>query len=202
MNFAGHRGQAHWKLIDTPLRPPPQGGNFVWNALKGEFEQLFRIQKRRHMNTNPNAEIIERFYSCFQKLDGDGMAQCYHEDVVFSDPVFPELRGAKAGAMWKMLCSQAKEFELTFSDVQADATNGRAHWEAKYVFSTTGRNVHNKINASFRFQDGKIIHHNDSFHFWTWSFMALERLDCYWAGAPWSKIMFASRRRKILKDTF
>ncbi|MCB0245996.1 MAG: nuclear transport factor 2 family protein, partial [Anaerolineae bacterium] len=32
---------------------------------------------------------------------------------------------------------------------------------------------HNRIDASFRFQDGKIIQHRDSFSFWRWSSMAL-----------------------------
>ena len=106
---------------------------------------------------HPNRAMIENFYSCFKLLDGDGMAQCCHKNILFSDPVFPKLQGSKAGAMWKMLCSQAKGFELTFTDTQADDTTGRSHWEARYIFSMTGRKVHNKINASFRFQDGKII---------------------------------------------
>ncbi len=122
---------------------------------------------------HPNIEIIEKFYSCFKELDGDGMAQCYHEKIEFSDPVFPKLIGAKVGDMWKMLCSQAQRFELMFSDAQADDAVGRIHWEAKYIFSMTDRKVHNKINASFRFQDGKIIQHHDNFNFWKWSFMAL-----------------------------
>ena len=122
---------------------------------------------------HPNIALIERFYSCFKVLDGDGMAQCYHDQIEFSDPVFPALKGAKAGAMWKMLCSQARGFELVFSEAQADDTAGTAHWEATYIFSATGRNVHNRIDASFRFQDGKIIQHRDSFSFWRWSSMAL-----------------------------
>jgi len=120
-----------------------------------------------------NIETIERFYSCFKALDADGMVQCYHEDIKFSDSVFPRLKGSEVGAMWKMLCSQAQEFELTFKDVQADDTMGNAYWEAKYIFSKTNRKVHNKIHASFRFKDGKIIQHHDNFNFWKWSYMAL-----------------------------
>ena len=122
---------------------------------------------------HPNRELIERFYSCFQLLDGDGMVQCYHEKIEFSDPVFPRLKGFDVGTMWKMLCSKAKGFDLVFRDAQADDTIGRVHWEARYLFSQTNRNVHNKIDASFRFQDGKIIEHHDSFNFWRWSYMAL-----------------------------
>ncbi len=120
-----------------------------------------------------NLAIIDKFYSSFKELDGDGMTQCYHEKIVFSDPVFPKLQGAKVGAMWKMLCSQAQGFELTYSDIQADDKVGAARWEAKYIFSMTHRKVHNKIDASFRFRDGKIIQHHDAFNFWKWSFMAL-----------------------------
>lgn len=120
-----------------------------------------------------NEAIIEEFYRCFKQLDGEGMAQCYHEDIVFNDPVFQNLKGPMVGNMWKMLCSQAQGFELTYSELRADDTAGNAHWEAKYLFSRTGRNVHNKIDASFVFKDGKIIQHHDDFDFWKWSSMAL-----------------------------
>lgn len=122
---------------------------------------------------NPNEKIIENFYTAFQKLDAEAMIACYHPDVHFSDPVFPNLPALEAGAMWKMLCSQAKNFELTFADIQADEQTGKAHWEAFYDFSATGRRVHNIINAAFEFQDGKIIKHTDTFDFWKWSSQAL-----------------------------
>lgn len=120
-----------------------------------------------------HTQLIEDFYSAFQKLDGEAMSACYHPDIRFSDPVFPDLQGEAAGAMWKMLCSGAKSFELTFSDVQADDKHGSAHWEARYTFSATGRPVHNVISANFRFRDGKIVQHDDHFDFWKWSRMAL-----------------------------
>ena len=122
---------------------------------------------------HPHAQLLETFYSAFQKLDGDTMASCYHDDVEFSDPVFPELRGKDASGMWRMLCSQATNFELTYDNITADDERGSAHWEAKYTFSVTGRSVHNKIDAEFRFKDGKIVNHHDTFDFYAWSRMAL-----------------------------
>jgi uncharacterized protein len=122
---------------------------------------------------HPNEELIETFYKSFQKLDAEAMVRCYHERVRFSDPVFPNLTQQEAGAMWRMLCKQAKNFELTFGDVEANDRTGKAHWEASYDFSATGRRVHNKIDARFEFQDGKIVKHTDSFNFWKWSRMAL-----------------------------
>jgi hypothetical protein len=122
---------------------------------------------------HPHEELIENFYTSFQKLDAEEMARCYHPGIRFSDPVFPVLSKAEVGEMWKMLCSQAKNFELTFALIEADDQRGKAHWEARYDFSATGRRVHNKIEAEFEFQDGKIIKHTDTFNFWKWSSMAL-----------------------------
>ena len=133
---------------------------------------------------HPNEKLIETFYTAFQKLDAEAMARCYHADARFSDPVFPDLSATEASAMWKMLCSQAKNFELTFADVQANDQTGRAHWEAQYDFSATGRRVHNKIDAEFEFQDGKIIKHTDTFDFWKWSRMALGPAGVLLGGTP------------------
>lgn len=122
---------------------------------------------------HPNEELIGNFYTSFQKLDAEAMIRCYHPDIRFSDPVFSNLSASEAGAMWRMFCSQAKNFEVTFADVQADDRTAKAHWEARYDFSSTGRRVHNRIDAEFGFQDGKIIKHTDTFDFWKWSSMAL-----------------------------
>jgi len=123
--------------------------------------------------THPHALLIEKFYKAFQNRDADGMVACYHKDIWFSDPVFHDLRGPRAGAMWRMLCERAKSLEITFRDVRADDRTGAAHWEARYVFTATGRNVHNVIDATFEFADGKIIRHADTFDLWRWSGMAL-----------------------------
>lgn len=120
-----------------------------------------------------NAELIERFYRAFQARDAAAMGACYADDVHFSDPVFPELRGARARAMWRMLCERGKDLELTFDNVSADDTKGTAHWEARYTFSQTGRRVHNVIDATFELKNGKIVDHKDVFDFWRWAGMAL-----------------------------
>lgn len=123
-----------------------------------------------------HAQLIERFYTSFQERDVEGMKACYHPDIVFSDEAFPRLEGLRAGAMWHMLLSggdRAPELLINFTRVEADETRGSCHWEAVYNFSITGREVHNKIDASFEFKDGKIYRHIDRFDFWRWSRMAL-----------------------------
>lgn len=49
----------------------------------------------------PNAQLIERFYSAFARRDAESMAACYRRDVEFCDPVFPDLRGDAVSDMWR-----------------------------------------------------------------------------------------------------
>lgn len=124
--------------------------------------------------SNTNKNIIEKFYSAFQKGDADTMGACYHKDIEFEDPAFGKLKGKEVSQMWKMLLERGKgDIDISFSDIHADGNNGSAKWEAKYLFSRTKRKVHNKISAQFKFKDGKIIEHVDSFDVWKWSSMAL-----------------------------
>lgn len=120
-----------------------------------------------------NAELITCFYTAFQKRDGKAMAACYHPEVEFSDPVFADLKGARAKAMWIMLCERAQDLSIEFSKVSADDSVGGAHWDAWYLFSATGRTVHNIIDARFEFRDGLIIRHHDTFDFHRWAGQAL-----------------------------
>ncbi len=122
---------------------------------------------------HPNEKLIETFYTAFQNKDPAAMIACYHPEVEFCDPVFTGLKGDRAGAMWEMLARRAKDLTLTFGGIFADDQRGRAHWEATYTFSETGRKVHNVIDAEFSFRDGKIVRHQDRFNLWRWAAMAL-----------------------------
>lgn len=122
---------------------------------------------------HPNAQTIESFYAAFGRRDAEGMAAAYAPDVEFSDPVFPHLRGDEARGMWRMLAGRAKDLRIEASAISADDTTGRAHWDAFYTFSQTGRSVHNRVDASFVFKDGKIVKHTDAFDLHAWAGMAL-----------------------------
>jgi ketosteroid isomerase-like protein len=122
---------------------------------------------------HPHAALIERFYTAFARRDAVGMAACYHPEAHFSDPAFPDLRGPEAGAMWAMLLARGKDLEIQFSDIAADDHTGRAHWDAHYTFSKTGRKVLNRIDARFVFRDGLIADHQDQFSFPRWARQAL-----------------------------
>jgi ketosteroid isomerase-like protein len=117
-------------------------------------------------------ELIQRFYGAFARHDGDAMAACYAPDAHFSDPVFTDLRGEEPGAMWRMLTGRAEDLEVRLAEHEADAERGSAHWLADYTFRT-GRKVHNDIHAEFRFENGLIKEHRDSFSLYAWARQAL-----------------------------
>jgi hypothetical protein len=118
---------------------------------------------------------IERFYAAFAALDSAGMQACYAADAQFNDEAF-SLRGRdQIGGMWRMLCDAvlAKGMAQWKLEVSAVTDQG-AHWEPTYLFSATGRLVHNVIDARFEFDDqGLITRHTDHFDFWRWSRHAL-----------------------------
>ena len=123
---------------------------------------------------NTNQQIIERFYTAFQKLDYKTMQDCYGEDILFNDPVFGLLKGDEAKAMWEMLCKNARDFSLGFSNIQpVDEEYFTCNWTATYTFSKTGRRVVNNIKAFMRLKDGKIIEHSDAFRLSKWIAQAL-----------------------------
>jgi len=146
---------------------------------------------------NGNAQVIQRFYSAFQKLDYATMQSCYSDDIIFNDPAFGILEGPEAKAMWEMLCKNAKNFSLSFSNIQLlDDEYATCDWVANYTFSKTGRKVTNKIKAHMRLQDGMIIEHTDQFDIWKWSRQALglSGILLGWSGYLKNKIRSNARK--------
>ncbi len=102
------------------------------------------------------------------------MNDCYVEEIVFSDPVFLVLKGDEVRSMWEMLCKNAKDFSLTYSNIELlDEEYATCNWVATYTFSKTGRKVVNRIKAYMKFEEGKIIEHSDAFRLSTWIGQAL-----------------------------
>jgi ketosteroid isomerase-like protein len=123
--------------------------------------------------SNPNDDVIQRFYAAFARRDGEAMAACYAPGARFSDPVFTDLRNGEPGAMWRMLTGRAADLEVKLVDHDADEERGSARWLADYTFSATGRKVHNDVRAQFRFDQGLIAEHRDAFSFYAWARQAL-----------------------------
>lgn len=117
--------------------------------------------------------IIRNFYQAFQSRDGEHMASFYSAEIEFSDPVYPELRGDHAKAMWRMLCTKAADLKVNYQVVYCDEHSATVNWQAEYTFPSTGRKVANHVCAHITFKAGKISTHRDEFNFWRWSAQAL-----------------------------
>jgi hypothetical protein len=101
--------------------------------------------------------------------------------------------------MWSMLCERAQGFSLTFDDVGADDTGGRAHWVARYTFAKTKRPVVNDIRATFVFREGRIVEHRDVFDLWRWAGQALGPVGKLFGWAPPLQNSIRKEARKNLE---
>ena len=145
--------------------------------------------------TQNNTQLIENFYTGFSQGNAAAMTACYHNDIVFEDPAFGRLENGKPSKMWEMLMSRKKESTtLVFSNIEANETTGKANWTATYEYGDKNRKVINNVTANFKFKDGKIIEHIDTFDLWSWTKQALG-----FSGVllGWSSFM----RKKIQKTT-
>ena len=120
-----------------------------------------------------NAELIRDLYDALNRHDGEAMATLYEPDGRFSDPAFGELTGEEAGDMWRMLTGRAEDLRVELAEHETQGDTGSARWIARYTFTRTGRPVVNDVRAAFRFHDGRIAEHEDSFSFWGWARQAL-----------------------------
>lgn len=146
-----------------------------------------------------HTDVITTFYTAFSKLDHVTMSSCYSEDIVFSDPAFGLLRGEEAKYMWEMLCTNAKDFSLTFSNIQLlDEEYATCNWVATYTFSKTNRKVVNYIKAFMRFKDGKIVEHSDAFKLSKWAAQALGWKGALFGWMSWMKKKIQNNARKNL----
>ena len=148
-----------------------------------------------------NEQLIENFYNAFQKLDDKSMVSNYADDIVFFDPVFSLLEGDEVRAMWKMLCKNAKDFSLTYSNIiHLDEEYSTCQWIATYTFSKTGRKVINNGKAHMKFANGKIIEHSDGFSVHKWSKQAFGIVGLLFGWNSYFQNRIKKQARKNLRN--
>lgn len=146
-----------------------------------------------------NKQIVEKFYEAFSRKDFETMNSCYADDIVFSDPVFGFLRGDEVRAMWKMLCTNAKDFMLTFDEItEIDQEYLTCKWVASYTFSGTGRKIVNRAKGFMRINDGLIVEHSDGFRLSTWLAQAFGVTGKLFGWTNFMKRKVQNRARKNL----
>lgn len=120
--------------------------------------------------------LISAFFDALGRADLAAMETCYHPEVSFGDPIYPEVEGRdRVMRMWRLRLDVRDGLRSEHRDVTADDHTGTARWTARYTFPGTGREVVLEIDAFFRFDDNLIVRHHDEFDFRRWSRMALGR---------------------------
>jgi ketosteroid isomerase-like protein len=129
--------------------------------------------------------VVQRFYEAFARRDAAGMAACYHPQATFEDPAFGPLDRDAVCAMWAMLLGRSADLAITHQVLSESGSEVRAHWEARYTFTRTGRPVLNRIEATFTLKEGLVLTHRDHFSFWAWARQAFGPMGLLLGWTPW-----------------
>jgi ketosteroid isomerase-like protein len=149
---------------------------------------------------HPNEQLIHSFYKAFQNKDYKTMQQSYADNAAFTDPVFINLNAEKTRTMWEMFCVNGKNLSIEFQNIKADETQGSGEWIATYTFSKSGKKVINHIYSKFKFENGKISEHVDTFNFYKWVKQALGLTGLLLGWTPFIKQKVQQGAMKNLND--
>ena len=114
-----------------------------------------------------NADIVNKFFSCYKAHDYEGMHSCLDKDVKFSDFAF-KIQGSQVRAMWHWFCvpylKREEPVDVTkFEIIQSNGDVVLANYRVKYLYGDKQRPVDYFIKASFVIQNDKIIEQKDTF---------------------------------------
>ena len=115
--------------------------------------------------------LIRRFYGHLAAADAQGAAACYHPDVLFSEPLFPSLRGEAAAELLRLRLAPGTRREVRLLEASSDEHGATARWSAREV--VRGRTVLIEGRSMFAFRDGLIARHYDHYPLWRWIAQAL-----------------------------
>ena len=120
-----------------------------------------------------NASVIRELYEALDRHDGEAMARLYAPDGRFKDPAFGELSGAEAGDMWRMLTGRAEDLKRRARRALGRGRHGHRPLDRHATRSARAGRWSTTSTPRFRFRDGLIVEHEDSFSFWRWARQAL-----------------------------
>jgi hypothetical protein len=147
------------------------------------------------MDQKTPREVADAFYDAFARRDAQTMAGLYADRATFEDPVFGHLKGNQVRTMWRMLLSRSADLAVSHEVVDANHERVTVAWQADYTFGSTGRKVHNEIEARMLVLEGLIVEHRDSFSFWNWSRQALGPMGL---AAGWTPMLRSKVRSQAL----
>ena len=145
-------------------------------------------------------QLLNQFYSSFQKGNYMGMNACYADNIRFEDPAFGVLEGDRARSIWNMLLLKGQS-TITYDIVESTLTSGKVNWTASYKYGPHKRPVINHVNATFEISNGLIISHQDKFDLWQWSRQALGMSGLFLGWSNFMKDKIQQKTNRML-DAF
>ena len=114
-----------------------------------------------------NQDVVEKFLTYYSQHDFNGMHDCLHKDIKFSDFAF-DIQGREVRAMWHWFCvpflPRKEPVNVPkFKVVKCDADTVTAEYEVSYRSGDDQRPVDYCIEAHFVLQNGKIVEQKDTF---------------------------------------
>ena len=115
-----------------------------------------------------NADIVNKFFSCYKAHDHEGMHSCLDENVKFSDFAF-KIQGKEVKAMWHWFCvpylKREDPVDVTkFEIIRSEGDIVEAKYRVSYLYGDKQRPVIYFINSRFVIQNDKIVEQTDTFN--------------------------------------
>lgn len=128
------------------------------------------------MGGNVNDAVVHDLMAALARHDVEGLERCYHPDVSYGDPMFPELEGRdRVLALWRMVFDRTTGLRVAHRAVTTDKYRGSAACVFTYVIAESGREIETRTEALFHFEDGLIVRHHNEYDFRHWSKVVLGR---------------------------
>jgi ketosteroid isomerase-like protein len=136
---------------------------------------------------HPNEQLLTTLFQCLNAHDHMGAAECYHDEATFRDIAFTLKGKRQIHAMWDMACSVNKkgipsDIKATVQQLSANDATGKVLVDFDYTFRDTGRKVHNPVESTYHFRDGKIIQQTDKADAANWARQAFGGFNGWVAG--------------------
>lgn len=114
-----------------------------------------------------NADIVNKFFSCYKAHDYEGMHSCLDDNVKFSDFAF-KIQGSQVKAMWHWFCvpflKREEPVDVTkFEIIRSEGDTIEAKYRVSYLYGDNQRPVIYFINSRFVIQNDKIVEQIDTF---------------------------------------
>jgi len=127
-----------------------------------------------------NAALLNNLFNALDAHNHETVASCYHSEAEFRDIAFHRKGRRQIHDMWRMICRDETEIEVTIGAVEADDYTGHASVVESYRFGASkdprkpGRPVTNEIESRFEFKDGRILSQIDDCDPKVWARQAMK----------------------------